>query len=71
MMMYYGTQSCGRRNSSYPLTGLRSEKLNGTPSRACSEKAKAAVREHMRPSGANTAVIAGGIMAKNTRHYQT
>jgi hypothetical protein len=38
---------------------------------ATAKKAKAAVLEHMRPSGANTAVIAGGIMAKNTRHYQT
>lgn len=70
-MMFYGTQSCGRRSSSYPLTALRSEKLNGTPSRACSEKAKAAVLEHMRPSGAKTRVIAGGIMAKNNRYYQT
>nr|WP_156879141.1 hypothetical protein [Pantoea stewartii] len=71
MMMFYGTQSYGRRCSSYPLTGWISEELNGTPSRACSEKAKAAVLEHMRPSGANTAVIAGGIMAKNNRYYQT
>lgn len=70
-MMFCGTQSCGRRSSSYPLTALRSEKLNGTPSRACSEKAKAAALEHMRPSGANTAVIAGGIMAKNNRYYHT
>lgn len=52
LMMFYGTQNCGRRSSSYPLTALRSEKLNGTPSRACSEKAKAAVHEHKRLSGA-------------------
>ncbi|MEX5422591.1 hypothetical protein WCD91_14460 [Enterobacter cloacae] len=52
MMMFYGTQSCGRKSSSYLLTALRSEKLKGTPSRACSEKAKAAVREHKRLSGA-------------------
>lgn len=39
-------------SSSYLLTALRSEKLKGTPSRACSEKAKAAVREHKRLSGA-------------------
>lgn len=70
-MMFYGTQSCGRRSSSYPLTVLRNEKLNGTPSRDCSEKAKAAVRQHKRLSGANVRPIAGGIMAKNNRYYQT
>ncbi|MBA7989433.1 hypothetical protein HV056_08280 [Enterobacter asburiae] len=71
MMMFYGTQSCGRRSSSYPLIALRSEKLNGTPSRACSEKAKAALVRQQRLSGANVRPIAGGIMAKNNRYYQT
>lgn len=36
-----------------------------------SKKAKAAVLEHQRLSGAHTAVNAGGIMAKKPRYYQT
>ena len=35
------------------------------------ERAKAAVGEHQRLSDAKTSVVAGGIMAKNTRHYHT
>ena len=35
------------------------------------EMAKAAVLEHQRLSGAKTTVVAGGIMAKNNRYYQT
>lgn len=44
-MMFYGTQSCGRRSSNYPLNALRSEKLNGTPGRACSEKGESRAGE--------------------------
>ena len=33
--------------------------------------AKAAVQQHQRLSGAKTTVIAGGIMAKNTRYCHT
>ena len=35
-----------------PADRFEKRKVNGTPSRACSEKAKAAVREHKRLSGA-------------------
>ncbi len=35
------------------------------------ERGKAAVLEHQRLSGANVRPIAGGIMAKNNRYYQT
>ena len=36
-----------------------------------SEMAKAGLREQNRLSGAKTRVVAGGIMAKNNRYYQT
>lgn len=35
------------------------------------KKAKAAVRQHQRLSGAQTSVNAGGIMANKPRYYQT
>lgn len=53
-MMFCVTRSYGQRNRQFRQIGLSRNALSGRSSRVCSEKVKAAVREHQRLSGAKT-----------------
>lgn len=52
-MMSYDTQSFGRRSSRFRQTSSKRSALSVCSNLGCSEKAKAAVLEHQRLSGAN------------------
>ena len=69
-MMFYDTQSYGLRSKHCHQTDLKRKKLSGTPGRACSEKAKAAVLEHQRLSSAITLAITVSIMTNTERKHQ-
>lgn len=56
-MTCYDTQSFGQRSSKFRQTSSKRSALSVCSSQVCSEKAKAAVLEHQRLSGAITAVI--------------
>jgi len=56
-MMFYDTQSCGRRNKQPQPTGSKKSASGAANSAGCSERVKAVLVEQQRLSGAITPVI--------------